>query len=129
MTMATKNLSVPANFDDQAEALVARIRAEGWEKKYSIDVRTIEAGLKTHRIAKQKDAELRQAYELHHKGFTIDQAVLYKQYVESLGILRAAHRNQPEVMRSLDGFKRKGGGSRRKKELVSPQPEAPRLPG
>jgi len=52
--------------------------------------------------------------------------VLYKQYIESLGILRAAHRSQPEVLRSLDVFKRKGGGSRRKKEPSVPQPEPTR---
>ncbi len=124
--MSTKNPPVPTNFDDQVEALVARSKAEGWDKKFSIDVKSMEMRLKAHRTAKPKDAELRQAYEQHHKSFTLDQSVLYKQYIESLGILRAAHRSQPEVLRSLDVFKRKGGGSRRKKEPSVPQPEPTR---
>ena len=124
--MSTKNPPVPTNFDDPVEALVARSKAEGWDKKFSIDVKSMEMRLKAHRTAKPKDAELRQAYEQHHKSFTLDQSVLYKQYIESLGILRAAHRSQPEVLRSLDVFKRKGGGSRRKKEPSVPQPEPTR---
>ena len=124
--MSTKNPPVPTNFDDQVEALVARSKAEGWDKKFSIDVKSMEMRLKAHRTAKPKDAEVRQAYEQHHKSFTLDQSVLYKQYIESLGILRAAHRSQPEVLRSLDVFKRKGGGSRRKKEPSVPQPEPTR---
>ncbi len=124
--MSKKNPPVPTNFDDQVEALVARSKAEGWDKKFSIDVKSMEMRLKAHRTAKPKDAELRQAYEQHHKSFTLDQSVLYKQYIESLGILRAAHRSQPEVLRSLDVFKRKGGGSRRKKEPSVPQPEPTR---
>ncbi len=124
--MAGKNPPVPSNFDTQLDALIVRVKAEGWDKKYSIDTRPIELALKTHRTAKQKDAELRQAYEQHHKFLTDEQASLYRQYVEILGIMRAVHRSQPEVLRSLDGFKRKGGGSRRKKAPVAPVPEAPR---
>lgn len=128
--MSTKNPPVPTNFDDQVEALIARSKAEGWDKKFSIDVKSMEMRLKAHRAAKPKDAELRQAYEQHHKGFSLDQAVLYKQYVESVGILRAAHRSLPDVLRSLDVFKRKGGGSRRKKEpgIRQPEPTKPAAP-
>ena len=124
--MAKSSIAVPSSFDDQLEALITRIKAEGWDKRYSIDVKAMEAGLKEHRVAKQKDAELRQAFEQHHKAFLDDQVALYKQFVEALGVLRAVHRSQPEVLRSLDGFKRKGGGSRRKKAPVAPVPEAPR---
>ena len=127
--MPIKNPPVPTNFDDQLDALLTRTKAEGWDKKYSIDVKSMEAALKIHRGAKQKDAELRQLYEQHHKSFAVAQSELYRQYMEALGILRAAHRSQPEVMRSLDVFKRKGGGSRRKKPAATPsaapQPTGP----
>lgn len=113
--MVKKIPPVPSNFDDQLAALITRIKQEGWDQQFSIDVKSMETGLKAHRSAKSKDAELRQVYVQHHKGFGIDRLALYRQFVESLGVLRAAHVNQPEVLRSLEVFKRKGGGSRRKK--------------
>lgn len=125
--MSAKNPPVPAHFEDQLDALLVRIKAEGWDKRFSIDAKSMDAGLKEHRAAKQKDAELRQAFEQHHKALLDDQVVLYRQYVEALGVLRAAHRSQPEVLRSLDGFKRKSSGSRKKKAPLTP-PQEPARP-
>lgn len=112
--MASKTISVPATFDDQLESLISRIKAEGWDKKYSIDLKTLDASLKTQRAQKTKDQELKQAYTVHHKIFVAEQGTRYQQYMEALSVLRGAHRNKPEILKSLEGYKRPGGGKKRK---------------
>lgn len=112
--MATKNTPVPAKFDDQLEALIDRIKAEGWDKKYSIDLKALSAALTAQRSGKAKDAALKQAFEVHHKSFLVEQAARYKQYMDALALLRAAHRSTPEVLGSLAGFKRQTAAKKKK---------------
>lgn len=105
--MALPPKSVPGNFDDQLESLVARIKSEGWDKRLGIDLKTLQNDLVAQRAEKAKDAELKQAYELHHRTFTQNQGDRYGRFMQGLEIARAAHRLQPEVLKSLDGYKRK----------------------
>ena len=99
--------SVPSNFDDQLESLINRIKAEGWDKKFSLDVQELEASLITQRAGKVRDLLLKQEFDAHHRGFTTGQSERYAQYMQALNILRAAHHRKPDVLKSLEGFKRK----------------------
>jgi hypothetical protein len=112
--MSTRQPPVPAKFDDQLEALIERIKAEGWDKKFSIDVKALSVALVAQRAQKGKDVALKQAYDVHHKTFLGDQAGRYRQYMDALSVIRAAHRSTPEILASLGSFKR-AGSSRRKK--------------
>jgi uncharacterized protein YciI len=116
--MANTVSSVPAIFDDQLEAFVARVKSEGWDKKFSVDLKTLTADLSAQRAEKGKDLELKQAYEQHHKAHLRNQAERYARYMESLEVVRAAHRNQPDVLKSLDPYKRKSAP--RKKATPKP---------
>src|SRR2546423_1525187 len=113
--MPAKPSPVQNNFDDQLESFINRVKTEGWDKKYSIDVTTLAAELIAQRAQRAKDNELKQAYDLHHKTFLAEQSARFQHYMEALSLLRGAHRNQPEIMKSLEGFKRPGGGSKKKK--------------
>ena len=101
--------SVPRNFDEHLSALIARIRAEGWDKKHSLDVKTLDADLKTQREDRQRDQELEQSYKQHHRRFLGDQADRYQRYMKTLQVLRAVYRDDASVLRSLDLFKRPSG--------------------
>ena len=108
--------SVPSNFDAQLDSLTNRIRSEGWDKKFSLDLKQLNRALKTQRSDKQKDSKLRQDYQAFHRRFTSGQSARYAMYMQALTILRAAHRNQPDVLKSLEGFKRKS--TARKKPIT-----------
>ena len=109
--------SVPRNFDENLSALIARIRAEGWDKKHSLDVKTLDADLKTQREDRQRDQELEQSYLQHHRQFLGEQADRYQRFMKTLQVLRAVYRDQPAVLQSLALFKRSSGprGPRAKK--------------
>jgi hypothetical protein len=104
--MAKSSIAVPSSFDDQLEALITRIKSEGWDKKFSLDVKTLDVDLKGQRSEKQKDVKLLQDYEAFHRLFTVAQGERYGRYMQALEILRAAHRTQPDVLKSLEPFKR-----------------------
>lgn len=105
--MNNRPTPVPNNFDDQFEALLTRIKSEGWDKKFGIDVKTLDVDFKTQRTEKQKDHELQQNYQAFHSAFTASQSERYQRYMKALEMLRAAHRDQPDILKSLVGFKRK----------------------
>ncbi len=122
--MAKKNAlaPVPRNLDTLFQALIDRIKMEGWDKRYNIELKTIETRLKTYCTNLTKDVALSQAYLLHHKGVAQERAVLYQLYMDILELLRAGNRSQPDMLRSLDVFKRKGSAHRKKTPLPLPQP-------
>jgi hypothetical protein len=101
--------SVPRNFEEHLSGLIGRIRTEGWDKKHSLDTKTLETDLKAQREDRQRDQELEQSYKQHHRQFLGDQAERYQRYMKSLQVLRAVYRDEPAVLRSLDLFKRTSG--------------------
>lgn len=101
--------SVPRNFDENLSGLIARVRSEGWDKKHSLDIKTLDADLKAQRDDRQRDQELEQSYKQHHRRFLGDQADRYQRYMKTLQVLRAVFRDEPAVLRSLDLFKRASG--------------------
>lgn len=112
--MPSTTPSVPAKFDDQLEALIDRIKAEGWDKKFSIDLKVLTAALAAQRSQKSKDLALKQAYDVHHKTFLNEQVSRYQQYMDALSVVRAAHRSTPEILASLGAFKRPTGAKKKK---------------
>jgi hypothetical protein len=122
MAMAKKSFApVPKNIESLFQALIDRIKVEGWDKRYNIDLKTIEAKLASYCSDLTKDVALNQSYLLHHKGIAQDRVLLYQLYMDVLAVLRAGNRSQPDMLRSLDVFKRKIS-SRRKKD-TAPSPE------
>ncbi len=110
--------SVPRNFDDHLAALIARIKAEGWDKRHNLDVKTLESDLKLQREGKQKDQEQEQLFKQSHRRFLGEQSERYQRYMKALTVLRASYRDQSDVLRSLDSFKRSSGP--RAKKTPSP---------
>ena len=123
--MAKKYVSAPAprNIDALLQALLSRVKEEGWDKGYNIDVKALETMLSEYRTRQAKAAALSQAYLLHIKGISQDRAELYRSYMETVLLLRARNRSQPDILRSLDVFKRKCGSHRKKTPAPQPAPE------
>jgi hypothetical protein len=108
--MATKRASsVPKDFDDQLAAFVTRVKADGWDQKHSLDVKTLDNDLKLQRRDKDKHAELRQTFDKFHVAFISDQSDRYQRFMTSLEIVRAAYRNDADTLKSLSPFKRNQG--------------------
>jgi hypothetical protein len=108
--MATKRAtSVPKNFEDQLAAFVTRAKADGWDQRYGLDVKTLDNDLKLQRRDKDKHAELKLAFEKFHVALAGDQSDRYQRFMTSLEIVRAAYRNDPDTLKSLAPFKRNQG--------------------
>jgi hypothetical protein len=96
---------VPKQFDEQLEALVTYIGQKGWTIT-SLDVSELHADLAQQRGDRQKDLDLvRQAGEFR-QAFLAGQTERYRRFMRALEVLRAAHRDDPEVQKALEQFKR-----------------------
>jgi|GEM_PF-2211588 len=103
--MKAANRSVPKRFDDQLEALLTYIGQKGWTL-IGIDVQELTTDLANQRAERQAKLDLDRQLASASEAFLRSQAARYARYMRTLEVLRAAHRDDPEVQKALEQFKR-----------------------
>ncbi len=122
--MLKKNTSVPKIFDEQLQSLLAYIKEKNWTL-LGIDLKVLEDHLQKQREEKQKDLELERKYLEFHQQFSENQSERYSDYMKTVEVLRAAHRDDPEILRALEQFKRPVTGKKAAAPKADPhQPPA-----
>jgi len=103
--MKTAHRSVPKRFDDQLEALLTYIQQKGWTL-FGVDVQELTTDLAKQRSERQAKLDLDRQAASAGEAFLRSQAARYARYMKTLEVLRAAHRDDPEVQKALAQFKR-----------------------
>jgi hypothetical protein len=102
----TVNNGVPREFDEQLEALATYVTQKGLTTT-GVDASELTADLARQRNDRQKDLELSREAMAFHKAFLTAQSERYGRFIKALKVLRAAHRDDPEVQSALRQFKRR----------------------
>ena len=97
--------SVPKRFDDQLEALLGYIQQQGWTIT-GVDIDELVADLANQRSERVAKLEAERNAAAVGEAFLQAQAARYGRYMKALEVLRAAHRDDPQVQRALAQFKR-----------------------
>jgi len=103
--MKNTNHGVPKRFDDQLEALLGYIGQKGWTLT-GVDVSELAADLTNQRAERQTKLDLERQTASASEAFFRNQAARYGRYMKALEVIRAAHRDEPEVQKALAQFKR-----------------------
>lgn len=115
----TPYVGVPRDFDDQLEALITYIQQQGWTIT-GLDEGRLAEDLVQQRADRQRHFDLERQMASFRQAFLAAQSERYARYMQALEVLRAAHRNDPEVQKALAQFKRR---SRRAPASAAPTGE------